>query len=87
MKQTLGWTDSLTENGPYDVEAHHNRNQWTFKRRRHRRDAWETYEPYTHDWEALLDLLQRKYQRRRCAWRDVEEVQNHLAKSNPSPQP
>jgi hypothetical protein len=81
MKQTLGWTDTEREDGPCDVEAHHNRNQWTFKRRRNRRELWETYSPELQDWEALLDLLQRKYQRRRCAWRDVEEVQAFLDKA------
>lgn len=78
MRQTLGWTDKEPDDGPFDVEAHRNRNQWSFKRRRNRRDPWEPYTPALRDWEALLDLVQRKYQRRRCAWRDVEEVQSAL---------
>lgn len=81
MRQSLGWTDSLPDDGPFDVEASRNRNQWTFKRRRNRRENWETYPPEVRDWEALLDLVQRKYQRRRCAWRDVEEVQCFLDKA------
>lgn len=81
MKQILGWTEKSDDEATYAVEAHHNRNQWTFKRRQNRRDLWETFSPEIRDWEALLDLVQRKYQRRRCAWRDVEEVQTFLDKA------
>ena len=81
MRQILGWMDPDNEIGPCDVEAERNRNQWTFRRRANRRDDWETFPPEVRDWEALLDLIQRKYQRRRCAYRDVEQVQQFLEKS------
>ncbi|MCC5850066.1 MAG: hypothetical protein JJU29_18420 [Verrucomicrobia bacterium] len=78
MRQIIGWTRDDDKGVSIDVEASRNRNQWTFRRRRNRRHEWETFSPELVDWETLLDTLQRKYQRRRCAWRDVEQVQAFL---------
>ncbi|MDF3131263.1 hypothetical protein P0Y35_18810 [Kiritimatiellaeota bacterium B1221] len=82
MRQTLGWKEIDEDGNKLEVEAYHERNHWTFTKRRNRRYDWETIEtPSVADWEQLLDLLERKYQRRRCAWRDVEEVQEFLAEA------
>lgn len=81
MRQTLGWTARGDDGEKLDVEATLNRNQWTFKRRANRNDPWETYEPRVPDWEALVDLLDRKYRRRRCAWREVEQATEFLEKA------
>jgi len=81
MRQKIGWTEKDPERGKLDVEAERNRNHWTFTKRANRRQEWETIEPKVADWENLLDVLERKYQRRRCAWRDVEQVQQELEKA------
>jgi len=78
VRQVIGWTRDDENGVSHDVEAARNRNQWTFRRRRNRRYDWQTFAPELVDWEILLDTLQRKYQRRRCAWRDVEQVQAFL---------
>lgn len=79
MRQTLGWKETDAEGQRWEVEAHHERNHWTFAKRTGRRGEWQPVgEPSVADWEQLLDLLARKHQRRRCAWRDVEEVQGFL---------
>ena len=82
MRSILGWKEKDEDGRKWEVEASHERNHWTFTKRLNRRHDWETIEPpplaY---WEQLLDLLERKHQRRRCAWRDVEEVQNFLAEA------
>ena len=79
MRQTLGWKEMDEKGRKLEVDAYHERNHWTFAKRLNRRHDWETVEvPSVSDWEQLLDVLERKYQRRRCAWRDVEEVQNFL---------
>jgi len=83
MRQILGWMDPENEIGPCDVEAERKLNQWIFRRRANRRESWETFPPAVRDWEYLLDLIERKYRRRRCAWRDVEQVQDFLEKSKP----
>jgi hypothetical protein len=85
MRQTLGWTDRDEAGKKWEIEAYRNRNHWEFTRRANRRMEWEVIEePSVTDWENLLDLIERKYQRRRCAWRDVEQVQKELeqAKQN-----
>lgn len=82
MRQTLGWTERTPEGVKLEVEAFRERNHWTFTKRANRRQDWETVEtPSVSDWQQLLDLLERKYQRRRCAWRDVEQVQEFLAEA------
>jgi hypothetical protein len=81
MRQKLGWKEKDPERGKLEVEAARERNQWTFTKRGHRTEDWETVEPRVADWENLLDVLERKYQRRRCAWRDVEQVQQELEKA------
>ena len=78
MRQKVGWTEKDPERGKLDVEAARNRNEWTFTKRANRRESWEKIDPRVADWENLLDVLERKYQRRRCAWRDVEQVQAEL---------
>jgi hypothetical protein len=79
MRQKVGWTERDAEGVQWNVEASRNRNEWTFVRRAHRRDDWEALDPPSvADWEHLLGVLERKYQRRRCAWRDVEQVRERL---------
>ncbi len=79
MRQTLGWTEKDEDGKKIEVEAFRERNHWTFTRRSHRTEEWEAVpSPPVSYWEQLLDLLNRKYQRRRCAWKDVEEVQAFL---------
>lgn len=82
MRQTLGWTEKNSKGIKVEVEAFRERNHWTFTKRINRRHDWEPVEtPTMADWEQLLDLLERKYQRRRCAWRDVVQVQEFLAEA------
>lgn len=78
MRHTLGWKEIDELGNKLEVEANRERNHWTFAKRKNRRYAWDAVEPTVADWKELLDLLERKYQRRRCAWRDVEEVQGFL---------
>lgn len=79
MRQKIGWTERDADGVQWKVEASRNRNAWTFARRAHRRDDWERIEaPSVGQWESLLASLDRKYRRRRCAWRDVEQVQQFL---------
>lgn len=89
MRQKIGWTERDGNGVQWNVEASRHRNAWTFVRRSHRRDDWERIEiPSVDQWTQLLDTLERKYQRRRCAWRDVEQVQQYLQEAqNKEPRP
>ncbi len=79
MRQQIGWTSRDEDGVKWDVQAHRNRNIWVFTRRAHRTEDWQPIDPPgVEDWENLLDVMQRKYQRRRCAWRDVEQVEHEL---------
>ncbi len=82
MRQTLGWMEKDENGHTVDVEATRDRNVWTLRRRATRRDEWDDIpQPTAAQWTTLLDLLERKYHRRRCAWRDVEQVQLCLAQA------
>ena len=89
MRQKIGWTEQDADGVQWNVEASRNRNEWTFVRRAPRRDEWRRLDPPpVESWENLLDALERKYQRRRCAWRDVEQVQlelKHARNQEPNP--
>ncbi|WFB36779.1 hypothetical protein P3T73_03260 [Kiritimatiellota bacterium B12222] len=79
MRQTLGWKEIDEDGRKLEVEAFRERNHWTFTKRLNRRHDWETIEePSVADWEQLMDLIDRKYRRRRCAYRDVEQVKEFL---------
>ena len=41
--------------------------------------------PSTADWEALREVLWRKYQRKRCPWNLVAKVDKILGKRNEEP--
>jgi len=46
-------------------------------------DRWVKLDPpETRDWEALRDVLWRKYQRGRCGWNLVAKVDKILGKSD-----
>ncbi len=84
MRSTQGWTERDEDGVKWDIEAHKERNVWKLKRRSHRREPWEQIEnPSRAQREALLDLLKRKYQRRGCAWRDVELAEHFLEEAPP----
>lgn len=79
MRQTQGWTEKDEKGRKIEVEAFRERNKWSFAKRAGRREEWERLEtPSVADWENLVDLLERKYQRRRCAYRDVERARDFL---------
>lgn len=81
MRQVQGWHEITEDGTKREFEVSRNRNEWTFRYRDHRRDDWtEVRNPTVGMWEQLLDLMERKYQRRRCAWRDVEQVKDYLEK-------
>jgi hypothetical protein len=82
MRQVLGWTEKDEEGNKRDVEAARSLNQWTFRYRYNRMEEWVPVpNPPLAYWEELVDLLERKYHRRRCAWHDVEDAQAFLAKA------
>jgi hypothetical protein len=82
MRQILGWSEFDEEGRKRDVEAARSLNQWTFRYRYNRREEWApVVPPPLVYWEQLVDLLERKYQRRRCAWHDVEDAREFLAKA------
>ena len=49
-------------------------------------DRWQKLDPPSKkDWEALRDVLWRKYQRKRCSWNLIAKVDKMLGKSNEGP--
>ena len=49
-------------------------------------DGWGKLDPPSKEnWEALRDVLWRKYQRKRCSWNLIAKVDKMLGKSNEGP--
>ncbi|MDA7651720.1 hypothetical protein N8601_01800, partial [Akkermansiaceae bacterium] len=49
-------------------------------------DRWGKLDPPSKEnWEALRDVLWRKYQRKRCSWNLIAKVDKMLGKSNEGP--
>lgn len=49
-------------------------------------ESWEKLNPPSQeDWQALRDVLWRKYQRKRIAWNMVAKVDKMLGKKNEGP--
>jgi hypothetical protein len=49
-------------------------------------DRWDKLDPpKQEDWQALRDVLWRKYQRKRLAWNLVAKVDKMLGKANEGP--
>ncbi|MBN8460743.1 MAG: hypothetical protein J0M04_23170 [Verrucomicrobia bacterium] len=77
-----------TEEGTRYYRASHHGDRWTVLTTLKTDPDWETLAPeaITEDiWRALRDIVWRKYQRRRCPWDRVVEIDRMLG-DEPSPE-
>jgi hypothetical protein len=76
MSRDIQWTDTDPGTGNRRfVAAEKFGRQWRFKVRFKRRDDWSRQVTVTRDmWEALLDALERRAQRREATEEDVAAV-------------
>ena len=72
-----------TEDGTFFYKATHHAEQWKLERmpktsRSVDDVTWELLEFTREDWLTLRDVLWRKYQRKRCPWKFIEEIDKRL---------
>ncbi len=83
-QQRHEWKEE-TEEGLRLYKAVYHSKEWRFatamKGRRATPSEWEDIDDPTDDnWEGLRDVLFRKYQRKRCPWKLIEEIDKRLGK-------
>ncbi len=77
------WREN-TEDGVRYHRANHHAGRWTFQTTLKTDPDWETIPlPDKDHWLALRDILWRKYQRKRCPWKFIEEIDKILGDDAP----
>lgn len=79
-----------TEEGTRYYRAEHHAGRWRLmtqlKEQRRGEDEWETLDPAPEEvWRELRDIVWRKYQRRRCPWKLVEQIDKMLGDDTQEP--
>ena len=74
------WNENTPE-GKCNYRANFHHGCWTFLTTRQKRDpVWETVgEPDVTLWRELREIVWKKYQRKRCPWERVAEIDRILA--------
>ncbi|MSR65415.1 MAG: hypothetical protein EXS18_06500 [Verrucomicrobiae bacterium] len=83
-KQEIGWTVQLEDGVKQERLAHRAGRRWRFMERNGRYDPWrEIAEPSREDWDKLLDLIRRRYQRKGFSDVDVRDVEREIEERFP----
>ncbi len=85
MHNEHSWTERTEEGARREIRATKFGKKWRLQAKVRGEEAWTYYDDGAprHDLEALLDILRRKYQRRRASHEDVTSVEKLLADSPP----
>lgn len=68
-----------TEEGLRFYRANYHAGRWTFLKTLKTDPDWETVDPVPEElWRELRDILWRKYQRKRCPWKYIEDIDKLL---------
>lgn len=68
-----------TDEGLRFWRASRHAGQWTFKTTLKSDPDWEDIDPVPRElWEELREILWRKYQRKRCPWKLIEDIDKLL---------
>ena len=79
MHNQHAWTERTPEGEKREVRAVKFGKQWKLQSKLRGAETWTYYDPAeTADLETLLEILRRKYQRRRASWEDVLSVERLL---------
>ena len=78
------WNEE-TDEGTRLYKAVYFAKEWRFatmlKGRRSAPKEWKDIdEPTSENWQALRDILFRKYQRKRCPWKFIEDIDKKLGR-------
>lgn len=82
MHAKQGWTETLEDGSVREVRAFKHAGNWSLKSRVKGEPEWTRHNPpLKEDLQSLRDLLYRKYMRRRCSIKAVEDVDQLLKKT------
>ena len=83
-KAEIGWVRHDPDGTKMDVYAHHFGGDWLFYEREKRYDQWqEISRPLLEDWQALLDAVERKIQRRQLRPEESGRVRKKIREEYP----
>ena len=72
------WHERTPEGVRYN-RANYHAGRWTFLTTLKTDPDWETVDPVPEElWRELRDVLWRKYQRKRCPWKYIEDIDKLL---------
>jgi hypothetical protein len=81
------WRDN-TDEGLRFFRASHHAGTWTLQSQLKGEEDWITHDPITEEeWRALREVLWRKYQRGRGAWKLIEKIDRDLDPASPEGSP
>ncbi|MEM9478238.1 MAG: hypothetical protein AAGA58_01110 [Verrucomicrobiota bacterium] len=81
--KTHEWRETTPEGETRYYQALHHGGGWQVRSRLKNEEEWQNHEPPTPgDLHVLRDLLWRKYQRRRCPWEDVDQIDKMIEALN-----
>lgn len=82
MHKRQGWKDTTADGEKREVRATRRGPNWQIQSRLKGETSWTTHEPpRLEDLEHLHELLERKYRRRRCSLKEVEDVARMMEKA------
>ena len=88
MHSKQGWKEKTPEGIQREIRVHRLGVHWRFQSRLKGVEEWTLHDPPDRrDVESLLDMLRRKYNRRRCSLRDVENIEALLQTYEPDGNP
>lgn len=77
------WSEN-TEDGKRYYRANYQGGQWGFLTTTVKRDpTWDRVEPTGEIWRELRDIVWKKYQRKRCPWERVADIDKILGEEKP----
>jgi len=72
MKHEHIWKETTEEGEKREVRAHKEGGKWRVQAKLNSEEAWTYYKrPEIRDLEALVEILERKYRRKRVAFDDI----------------
>ena len=86
--QVHEWHERTDDGRKRYIRAHWDSRQWRFTVLEPEAEDWMPVErPSVEDWQALRDVLWRKYQRKRIPYKFIERVDAMLAELGAGPEP
>jgi len=86
MHRRQGWKETTPEGDRREVRATRLGQTWRIQSRRRSENEWTEHDPPSlDDVQTLLDLLRRKYTRRRASLTEVENVEKWIARMRETP--